>query len=150
MLVESAGRDIYAFHAGFGRDKISGKTDDGNPDTIGFAIGCLTEFGTVTDDLTINLKTGRVFETSAGTFKASPNAVSWQPGIIEYVTGGSGDDTITGDAEGNNIAGYSGDDTIDVSGDPSGEADFVNCDDGDDTVIKDPGDSTMGCEHVLP
>jgi hypothetical protein len=144
-LVESAGPDRYFFGADWGQDQITGDGDPlpghDNDDVCFVCSGGLSP----SVPLTINLSTGSATD---GT-----NTVTWTAGIIEDATGGNGGDIITGSSVSNTVNGFAGADTIDVSNDPTGAADTVNCGgsppNGDgvtDTVTKNSGDQTMNCE----
>jgi len=144
-LVESAGPDRYLFGADWGQDQITG---DGDPspgydnDEVCFVCsGGPSPSGT----LTINLTTGTATD---GT-----NNVSWTPLIIEQAIGSTGGDTITGSSRANFINGFTGADNINVSGDPTGASDTVDCggnpttggDGAMDIVTKDLNDQTINC-----
>lgn len=142
VLVESPGPDKYGFDGNWGQDEITG---DGDPpslqpnfDAVCFACG---PGPTVTADLIIKLTTGTATD---GT-----NTVTWTAPIIEYATGGSGADTITGNGRDNIISGLNGGDTINVAGDPTTASDIVDCGSGDnamDTVtIDQTNDSVRNC-----
>jgi hypothetical protein len=66
--------------------------------------------------------------------------------------GGNGGDAIIGSSVSNNVNGLAGADNINVSGDPTGDSDTVNCgvdsvtDSVADTVTKDRNDQTMNCD----
>lgn len=139
-LVESAGPDRYFFGVDWGQDQITG---DGDP-SPGFNNDdvCFVCSGGPSPSvpLTINLATGTATD---GT-----NNANWTALIIEDATGGNGGDTITGSSHTNNVNGFLGADNINVSGDPSGASDTVNCGlngSATDTVTKDPGDQTVNC-----
>lgn len=124
-LVESRSQDRYGFEPGWGKDTITGDGDqpDVQPDSDGLCFACGP---IVTTDLTINLATGRVFETAAG--RTGPNTVTWdttnEP-FIENATGGSGGDTIRGSTRSNIVDGFNGGDTINVA--DGGGFDLVDC-----------------------
>lgn len=138
-LVESTGQDRYLFGENWGQDQITG---DGDPlpahDDDDVCFVC-SGGASPSVPLSINLTTGTATD---GT-----NSVTWNAPIIESATGGYGGDTITGNSLSNNINGFLGADTIDVSGDPTGASDTVNCgnDTVTDTVTKDPNDQTLNC-----
>jgi len=142
-LVESTGPDRYLFGADWGKDRITG---DGDPQDGGFnnddvCFVCVVSPGTA--GVTIDLAAGRAFETAAG--RRGPNSVTWTPGIIEFAVGGLGADTIRGSDRSNVVNGFSGADSINVSGDGGG--DTVNCGGGDsatDAVTMDAGDAVQG------
>lgn len=146
MLVESLGQDVYTFGGNWGRDLISGGepfTTAGFGDFVAFHGACFEP--AVTTGLTINLARGRAFETSAGSFQLSPNSVSWNPGVIEYVLGGWGNDAVKGNVDENVVNAMAGADYIDVSSDTMW-IDFINCGENDgaaDIVIKDPWDQIL-------
>jgi Ca2+-binding RTX toxin-like protein len=122
-LAEGAGYDMYGFEPNWGRDVISGQMNDGFTDLLKFDGACGAS--SVSAGLTVRFASGRAFETSAGSFNLSPNAVQWTPGVMEGVYTGSGNDTITGDGAFNSVHGEAGADTINLSGDLT--SDFVSC-----------------------
>jgi Ca2+-binding RTX toxin-like protein len=143
-LVESRSQDRYGFEPGWGKDTITGDGDqpDVQPDSDGLCFACGP---IVTTDLTINLATGRAFETAAG--RTGPNTVTWDTTngpFIENATGGSGADTIRGSTRSNIVDGFNGGDTINVA--DGGGFDLVDCgggfstgDGAADTVTMDAG-----------
>ena len=151
---ESTGYDNYAFADGWGQDTISGQGDtlsDG-VDFSGDSGFCATV--PVSADLTIDLGTGRAFETTGG--EDGANTVSWSPpvagtqtsagvSVIERAIGGSGNDTITGSTHFNYLSGGGGGDTLNVA---DGAFDAVDCgfDQAADTVAADAQDSVSSCD----
>jgi Ca2+-binding RTX toxin-like protein len=125
------GSDVYLFEDGWGDDSV---TDAAGPDQL--------FFGALTSSVTVDLVTGKAYETAFVSFELSPNSVKWTPGVIDNVTGGYGDDTI------------------DVENEVNG--DTVNCGPGNDKVYADviQGDSgntvladevnLETCENVNP
>lgn len=139
-LAESPGPDRYGFLTGWGQDQITGDGDQlPLRDNDGLCFACGTG---VNAPLAINL--------TAGTATDGTNNVTWDAAtepFIEDVTGGSAGDNIVGSERANIVNGFDGADTINVSGDPTTAADYVNCGgvDGDtDTVTKDAGDFLLG------
>jgi hypothetical protein len=114
------------FTPDWGHDVISGQVDDELIDIVRFDGACGVS-STVSTGLTVKFASGRAFETSAGSFKLSPNTVQWTPEVMEAVFTGSGNDTVTKDGQYNNVHGEEGADTINLSGDPTSGADFVSC-----------------------
>jgi hypothetical protein len=141
-LVESPGQDVYAFGEGWGEDTITGDGDQPGvqPDGDRVCFACGTHSVPADVSVTINLATGTATD---GT-----NTVTWDATVpfIENAFGGSGGDNITGSTRLNVVHGFQGSDTINVSGDPTSGADFVDCGDGTDTVIQDAGDTAQNCE----
>ncbi len=64
----------------------------------------------------------------------------------DAIAGGPGNDTIVGGPGEDCLDGEAGDDRIDAR---DGQADRVDCGPGDDTVLADPRDVTVGCEHRI-
>lgn len=137
-LVESRSVDRYGFGPGWGQDTITGDGDQPGfqPDSDGLCFACS---GIVTTDVTINL--------TAGTATSGTNSVTWDTTngpFIEDATGGSGGDNITGSSRFNIVNGFGGNDTINTA--EGDGADFIDCGNGTDTVIKDAGDFAQNCE----
>jgi Ca2+-binding RTX toxin-like protein len=128
-LVESAGNDRYAFTSGWGDDVILGGepfTTAGLQDSVEFALACRSGSA---------LNSGVTIDLASGTATDGTNTVSWDPGVIEGALGGFSNDTISGNADENNVRGHEGADVLDVSGDPPTETegwiDRADC--GNDT-----------------
>jgi Ca2+-binding RTX toxin-like protein len=92
-----AGNDTYQFSGTWGADTIT--ADTSGSDTV--------DLSGASAALTINLATGAGNEISDGT-----NTVNWSSDFIENATGGSGNDTITGNALANVLRGGGGINTI--------------------------------------
>jgi hypothetical protein len=98
------------------------------------------------------LNSGVTIDLASGTATDGTNTVSWDPGVIEGALGGFGNDTISGNADENNVRGHEGADVLDVSGDPPTETeewiDRADC--GNDTdadrVTIDEADTTANCD----
>ena len=76
--------DIYLFQDDWGLDSIT----DAAPGTDRLFLGELTR------SVTVELASGKAYESAFGSFELSPNSVNWTPGAINSVTGGTSDDTI--------------------------------------------------------
>ncbi|MDH4378675.1 MAG: M10 family metallopeptidase C-terminal domain-containing protein [Vampirovibrionales bacterium] len=89
-----AGNDTYRFVSGFGNDTLA---DVSGSDTF--------DFSDLSTTLTVNL-TGTSMTESAG------NTVTWASGVMENVTSGSGNDTLTGNSSANALSGGAGNDLL--------------------------------------
>ncbi|NBT06222.1 MAG: proprotein convertase P, partial [Betaproteobacteria bacterium] len=101
----------------------------GGSDTIDGGLGFDTvEYNQATGNIVVDLTQGKALDDGQGVGTASPGAAIEQDILIsiENVIGGSGNDSITGDAMANELSGEAGDDTL------SGEA-------GDDTLTGGDG-----------
>jgi hypothetical protein len=101
----------------------------------------------VGDNLTINLNSGPSPEVRN---ESTTNRLNWDNNLIDVVSDGKGDDTITGRDVADNIQPFSsrngGDDFVYSVDDDS--PDVIDCGDGNDTVRKDAEDTTTNCENV--
>jgi Ca2+-binding RTX toxin-like protein len=117
------GDDGYIFEGSWGHDSL---TDPAGTDRL--------YFGELTSSVTVNLATGKAYETDSGSFESSPNTVTWTPKVIENVIekaiGGTADDKLYGDGSDNTLNGQGGNDTMDGS-------------DGNDTMYGRNGNDTM-------
>lgn len=68
------------------------------------------------------------------------------PDLDANAYGGGGGDTITGHKGRDNVYSEGGPDVIDIKG---GGADFADCGDGEDKVIRSNLDNTANCEKVV-
>jgi Ca2+-binding RTX toxin-like protein len=156
-LIGGRGSDEYYFDDGWGRDSI---IDTATPNTkVHFEdlqAGPLN-----TDAVIVDLVSGPGPEARDA---SGANTISWDGSVIDTVSGGDGDDQITGNAVANRIVGGDGADTINgAEGDDSiyvtdgSVGDTVHCGAGEDTVsydvlgiywfLKDSIDSD--CEHQV-
>jgi Ca2+-binding RTX toxin-like protein len=143
-LKGKTGTDLYAFGKGWGRDTIKGEEDSSDSDVVDFT-GCSFDAASLAStNLTIDLSSGKAFETDEG--ENGANSVSWTPEVIESASGGSGNDTINGSSHVNELAGFDGDDNINAMDSSDGDADFVDCGEGDDVAQLDVSDDSSGCE----
>ncbi|MEK7344640.1 MAG: Ig-like domain-containing protein, partial [Pseudomonadota bacterium] len=114
-----AGEGNDSIVAGIGNDTVNG--GPGN-DTLDGGSGVdLLDYSTDTSGVTVNLVNGSTSSTTSGT-----DAIS----NFENVTGGTGNDSITGSDASNQIIGGGGVDTINAGA-------------GDDWVLYDPNDATV-------
>ena len=140
-LQGNAGADNLV--GGQGRDEISGGTDDDTVDYSGNAA-----------PLTVDLD-GSTYDDGA------ENEGDTVLADVENVTGGTGDDNLTGNDQHNVLIGAQGNDTIDggtnndtligASGDDTiqskdGVLDVVDCGIGNDSLDSDPVDQLTDCE----
>ena len=150
-LEGKGGGDLYLYAAGWGHDTISDNA--GASGSFGNSVYFNHASDPITADLTVTLTPGPGPEATDGT-----NTVEWQEaGAVYSVIGGRGDDTITGDADNNQLYGEDGadtitagdgDDRVDASDPHSDTGDDVDCGPGSDTVSVDPGniDRIANCE----
>jgi Ca2+-binding RTX toxin-like protein len=154
-LSHESGGDRYYFNGGWGKDTI---TDTEYAEYVSFS-GCRRDAvpitGVVQTDLIIKLAPVRGPQVTDGT-----NTIEWGRLPIAWLKGRLGDDRITGDGRGNNLDGDLGQDIIRSGAGPDRidaghdrkQPDFVDCGDGNDTVIIDDSVDTVSanCEHVYP
>lgn len=95
----------------------------------------LVNFVRDTDGVAVDLTPGAV----TGAYMNNPNVVIAEGTILENVTTGSGNDTVTGNGAANTIRSGAGDDTV------TGEAgaDYILGEDGNDTVLGGTGADTL-------
>jgi Ca2+-binding RTX toxin-like protein len=110
-------------------DDVIGVTD-GNNTLDGGAGNDFLNMNTLTADITVNLVTGTAVVSGGGTSTITG---------FEHVNAGSGNDTITGDALDNTLAGFAGNDTI-LGGDGN---DNLNGGAGDDDLFGGDGNDTL-------
>lgn len=152
-LSGGGGSDSYRFGDGWGHDTIiDERIPDNNPNT-----GNEVNFtSTSNSPLTVNLISLEATpEVSEGT-----NTINWDGNIIDNVYNPhTSSDTITGNNRANEIISIAsfdndtvssagGDDFINVQDGPG--IDNVDCGEGNDTVIRDPGDIVNNCEIENP
>ena len=101
---------------GAGADAINGDLDDdyldggpGNDNLIGGSGGDTLAYASHTAGVTVNLGTNQQTTQTTGNGQSGENDLVAQ---FEYVLGGSGNDTLTGDGNGNFISGGLGGDVI--------------------------------------
>lgn len=113
----STGNDTFTLGHNFGLNLIVDPT--GN-DTV--------DLSAVTSDLTINLNSGDGAEVSDAS--SAGNLINWDSNAIENAVSGSGNDTLTGNADANRLDGGAGNDIL------NGGA-------GNDTLLGGTGDDTL-------
>jgi RTX calcium-binding nonapeptide repeat (4 copies) len=144
--------DYFFFENNWGKEFI----DDTPIVDTDINTGHLVQFNLVTNNLTINMTSGPGPEVKNET---TGSILNWEDNLIDIVTTGKGDDTVTGREVGDNIQvpGPPGDqDTINAGGgddfvytvDGDGQ-DVIDCGSGsNDEVRKDAADMQTNCEHV--
>jgi len=90
----SSGNDTYAFSSGFGIDSV---LDSAGVDQLNFS--------TYTTDLSISLANTSLSDSLG-------NSVTWQQDAMENASGGSGNDSLMGNASANLLTGNNGNDTF--------------------------------------
>jgi Ca2+-binding RTX toxin-like protein len=146
-LVGGAGTDLYYFGNGWGDDTVRDGTSDNRalfygPDDV-----------PVGEDLIVRFSPGPGAEAKT---KDGQYRVSWEGDPFNYVVGGSGDDSITGDDDDfSRIVPGDGDDDVfaggghdDILAHGDGGGDTIECGPGNDTVYYDLFDQVASnCEE---
>ncbi len=114
ILDGGLGNNTYEFTGTFGADSISGDSGTGTVD--------LSSQSTAAN---INLVSSSGDEVTVGV-----NTVNWSDNVIENAIGGSGDDTLAGNNDANNLSG-------------SGGADLIFGGDGADTLLGGASNDTL-------
>lgn len=140
-----AGADLYSFGPGnWGRDKVE------DPDAVNRLH--LDDIGT---DLTVSLASG----PTRPEMRSGKSTVNWSGSVLrDVVNQNSGDSEIHGNAASNNIESFAGggddvifggpgDDTINVADGDTG--DFVDCGEGNDTIVRDGPTTTSLGDRVI-
>ncbi|HEX8052525.1 MAG TPA: hypothetical protein VF517_05990 [Thermoleophilaceae bacterium] len=130
-----------------GADTMNGGANGATGDTVSYA----ARSGSVTadnDGVADDGENGLVVPTNPGQPPASPQNEGDNVGAtVENITGGSGNDSLTGDGAANALTGNGGDDTLDGNagadtlGGGAGDDDLDGAADGD-TINGDSGDDT--------
>lgn len=120
-----SGVNSYVFGNSWGADNISGDAGTGTVD-----------LSTVTGNLTVSLASSSSAEVTDGT-----NTVNWSSDIVENITTGSGNDTITGSSLDNIIEGGAGNDSL--SGGSGNDTYSFDSGFGTDTISDASGNNTL-------
>ena len=142
QLLGGTGNDTYAF----------GDTDTPETDTLTEATNAGSDtlnFSTLTTAVTVDLNSEMFLATHANrTIKTSATGLTKLAPNFENVIGGTGDDSIVGNAAANSLFGGSGNDTIKggagtdaIRGDDGN--DLLNGDSENDTIIGGAGDDIL-------
>jgi Tol biopolymer transport system component len=166
------GPDWYNFEQSWGKDALVDSTlpapsdikrdTEGNPVVVKYQDRVdLLNFQLVTEDLSIDLTSDSGPKPEVSDPSAT-NTVNLDGNVIENVSGGGGDDTIKGNGSANSISviggiapppngadtvfGGGGDDYI--SAEDGEENDTLDCGEGTDIALHDPGDTvSANCEY---
>lgn len=150
--------DYYYFGNGWGKDFITDGASSTN--LVAFKGGPNADTPVVTEDLVVKLVSGDGPEVKAA---GGTGTVEWEGNAINQVSGGSGDDRITGNLAANFVNAGSGADTVFGGGgddyirvNDSSTGDVVDCGEDvfgsdRDTVYFDTGDQIAdNCENKFP
>lgn len=129
--------DANTLQGGLGNDTLRG--GDGNDTLLGNAGADTLDGGNGIDRVSYYDQTADLVVTLDGSAAAGGDAQGDVLLSIEHVVGGSGSDTITGNAVANTLQGLAGNDTI--AG--AGGADILHGGDGDDTLRGDAGNDNL-------
>ncbi|HLL40178.1 MAG TPA: hypothetical protein VK357_10990 [Rubrobacteraceae bacterium] len=130
--------DYYYFGSGWGDDSIS----DGATSTnlVAFRGGPNADAPIVTEDLVVKLVSGDGPEVKTA---GGSGTVEWEGNAINQVSGGSGDDRITGNLAANFVNAGSGADTV-FGG---GGDDYIRVNDGSGGDVADCGEDVFGSDR---